>query len=105
MYGTSTGVGPFKKGHANVNALRRFVDNWPGKAALSASIRTETPHGNVLQVAAARGSEELVRLLLDHGANVNARSGSYGAALYATAAAVNGNESIIQLLLDHGATD
>ncbi|TGZ80733.1 hypothetical protein EX30DRAFT_372062 [Ascodesmis nigricans] len=72
--------------NGNVTALRRFIDNWPDKAALSASIRTDILHANVLQVAAVCGREESVRLLLDCGADVNAQGGHYGTALQAAAA-------------------
>ena len=43
----------------------------------------------------------IVRLLLDHGANINAQGGKYGNALQA--ACYEGHEMIIRLLLDHGA--
>ncbi|TGZ80740.1 hypothetical protein EX30DRAFT_299552, partial [Ascodesmis nigricans] len=54
-----------------------------------------------LQVAAASGSEESVRLLLDHGADLNAQGLYYGTFLQAAAA--KGNEAVVRLLLSHGA--
>ena len=53
-----------------------------------------------LQIAAHQGHEALVRLLLDHGANVNQRS------IYASTldyAVEEGRESVVRLLLERGA--
>ncbi|CUS10750.1 unnamed protein product, partial [Tuber aestivum] len=50
---------------------------------------------------AYRGSESVVRLLLERGAEVNAQGGYYGNALQA--AACCDNESIVRLLLERGA--
>ena len=57
-------------------------------------------YGNSLQ-AVAHGRTEVVRLLLDKGADVNAQGGRYGNALQA--AAYCGNVEVAQLLLDRGA--
>ena len=38
-------------------------------------------HGNALQAALYRGHEQIVKLLLDKGADVNAQGGYYGNAL------------------------
>ncbi|UKZ71719.1 uncharacterized protein TrAtP1_012667 [Trichoderma atroviride] len=46
---------------------------------------------------------EIIRLLLEHGANVNIQGGQYGNALNAAAAAAAPNMKLLQLLLDHGA--
>jgi hypothetical protein len=54
-----------------------------------------------LYYAAEWGREDLVRRLLDHGADVNARGGDDGSALQAAAA--RDNEAVVRLLLDHGA--
>ena len=43
----------------------------------------------------------MVKLLLNHGAGVNALSGEYGCALQA--ASFSGHEHTVKLLLDHGA--
>ena len=47
------------------------------------------------------GNVEVIRLLLDKGANVNLQGGKYDYALQA--AVYGGNVEIIQLLLDKGA--
>ena len=60
--------------------------------------------GNPLQVAAFLRKVETVQLLLDQGADVNAKGGYYGNALQAAAVASRwGNAEVIQLLLDKGA--
>jgi ankyrin repeat protein len=57
-----------------------------------------TPLGAAAQV----GHREIVQLLLDQGADINARSlWPYGTALQVASA--NGSESMVQLLLNHGA--
>jgi len=64
----------------------------------------ERPYGTVplpIYYASLLGLEEIVRLLLDKGADVNAQGGEYGNALQA--AASNGHEGIVRLLLDEGA--
>ncbi|KUJ08499.1 uncharacterized protein LY89DRAFT_741860 [Mollisia scopiformis] len=58
-------------------------------------------YGTALQAAAYRGSERIVQLLLDNGADVRLRGGRFGNALQG---AVAGNElEIAKLLLAHGA--
>lgn len=42
------------------------------------------------------GNEAVVELLLEHGADINARGGCYGSAL--AAASFDGNEAVVQLL-------
>ena len=53
-----------------------------------------------LQIAARKGNEAVVRLLLDHGANVNQRSVHASTLDYAVE---EGHESIVRLLLQRGA--
>ena len=57
--------------------------------------------GNALQAASHKGHDEIVKLLLDRGAQVNAHGGYYGYALQA--AAFSGTAKTVTLLLDRGA--
>jgi ankyrin repeat protein len=58
--------------------------------------------GTALEAATARKDEAMIRLLLDHGADVNQYDGkNYGTAL--TTAAQHADFSIVKLLLDRGA--
>jgi ankyrin repeat protein len=57
--------------------------------------------GNALQAASWSGNEEVVTLLLEKGANVNAKGGFYGNALQA--ASWTGCEEVVRLLLAGGA--
>jgi ankyrin repeat protein len=54
-----------------------------------------------IMVACALGKEEMVRLLLDYGADVNVRRGEHGNAL--NAAKAKGHDRTVQLLFSHGA--
>ncbi|KAK4220982.1 ankyrin repeat-containing domain protein, partial [Podospora fimiseda] len=56
---------------------------------------------NALQAASSEGHQEIVKLLLDKGADVNAQGGFYGNALQA--ASSEGHQQIVKLLLDKGA--
>lgn len=61
-----------------------------------------TPFGSWLHVAASRGRLEIVRWLVDMGADVNLRAGTFDGAPINLAAA-NGHEDIVRLLLEVGA--
>ncbi|KAF7343474.1 Ankyrin repeat domain-containing protein [Mycena venus] len=56
-----------------------------------------------LQTASAMGNEEMVRILVESGADVNVREGKYGTAL--RGASSRGHKNVVQFLLDHGADD
>lgn len=56
---------------------------------------------NALQAASFGGYQEIVKLLLNNGADVNAQGGEYGNALYA--ASDGGHQEIVKLLLENGA--
>ena len=57
--------------------------------------------GSPLQAASCSGSEEIVQMLLEHGAEVSTPRGKYVSALqYASR---RRNESIVRMLLEHGA--
>jgi ankyrin repeat protein len=53
-----------------------------------------------LPFAAENGQLEMVQLLLDQGAEVNAQGGEHGNALYAASA--GGHEQVVKVLLDAG---
>ena len=57
--------------------------------------------GSPLQAAANHGEDEIIKLLLEWGADVNAQGGYYGNALQA--AAYSGNKEAVELLLERGA--
>ncbi|KAF8344777.1 ankyrin repeat-containing domain protein [Amanita rubescens] len=63
--------------------------------------RNMQQHGNPLYAATQGGYNEIVKLLLDRGADVNAQGGIYGNALQA--ASERGRDEIAKLLLDKGA--
>lgn len=54
-----------------------------------------------LYLASANGYEKIVRLFIDHGADINASGGRHGSPLHA--ACFLGHTTVVQLLLDHGA--
>ncbi len=58
-------------------------------------------YSNALQAASEGGYQEIIKLLLDGGADVNAQGGMYGNALQA--ASGKGHQEIVKLLLDNGA--
>jgi ankyrin repeat protein len=58
-------------------------------------------YGTALQAAAAQGHQEIVEMLLDHGAEVNSTGQMWGSPL--RAAAWNGLHDIVEVLLRHGA--
>jgi ankyrin repeat protein len=58
-------------------------------------------YGNALQAASAKGYRQVVKMLLDKGADVNAQDGEYGNALQAALAF--GHEQVVEMLLNAGA--
>ncbi|KAF8156309.1 hypothetical protein K438DRAFT_1621655, partial [Mycena galopus ATCC 62051] len=57
-------------------------------------------YGSPLQAAAAGGHTEIIRIVLETGADVNAVGGEYGSSLQAAAA--NGHIEIVHILLENG---
>ncbi|XP_014553834.1 hypothetical protein COCVIDRAFT_28984 [Bipolaris victoriae FI3] len=71
-------------------------------AADSAMVNSKDDHGTTpLIIAAEQGHYEMIEMLVDKGADVNAQSGYYGNALQAASAV--GHKEIAMLLLDKGA--
>jgi ankyrin repeat protein len=58
-------------------------------------------NANALSAASLGGHEAVVRLLVDKGADVNAQGGRHGNALYT--ASTGGHEAVVRLLVDKGA--
>ncbi|MCJ1426002.1 hypothetical protein MMC29_003904 [Sticta canariensis] len=86
-----------------------MASSWNSEAIVLLSLKKRVDinvkagfHGNALQTASYQGHEEIVRLLLENGANVNAEGGrTYGTALQA--ASFQGHEEMVRLLLNNGA--
>jgi ankyrin repeat protein len=69
---------------------------------ISIAVNTTDSRGRApLSLAAENGHDEMAKLLLDKGAEINAQGGEYGNALQA--ASYGGNEQVVKLLLDKGA--
>jgi len=65
------------------------------------SITQMTLENNALSAAFSGGGKEVVRMLLENGADVNAQGGQYGNALQA--ASCGGHQEVVQILLEKGA--
>ncbi|KAI0440168.1 ankyrin repeat-containing domain protein [Xylaria telfairii] len=68
------------------------------KKAKVNAISKSCPAHNAIQMAASRGSDDTIRILLAEGADVNLRGGDCGSAL--CAAVMRGDKDIVMLLLD-----
>ncbi|KAK7906364.1 hypothetical protein PG985_016370 [Apiospora marii] len=78
------------------------LPNLLGAIAERCNVNTQGgKYGNALQAASVRGSQEVVRLLLEKGADVHAQGGKYGNALQA--ASLRGSQEVVRLLLEKGA--
>eukprot|EP01032_Pedospumella_encystans_P008759 gene8759-10361_t len=61
-------------------------------------------HKNALHVAAEHGHTEVVKMLLEHGAEVNCKSVADQTTALTLAASHNNDANLIKVLLEHGAT-
>ncbi|MCJ1267408.1 hypothetical protein MMC22_007293 [Lobaria immixta] len=61
----------------------------------------DVDYGTVLIAASAKGHENVVQILMDAGADLNAQGGFYGNVLQAASA--KGHEKVVQILIDAGA--
>ena len=65
------------------------------------NVKSESIKGRFLQLASEKGNFDVVRLLLDHGAQVEAKANDGGTSLML--ASKKGHLEVLKLLLDHGA--
>ena len=71
------------------------------RARLKYPVREKGNYGTALRAASFGGRKKVVELLLEHGADVNAKGSDDGTALQA--ASYKGHEKVAELLLEHGA--
>ncbi|KAM6503799.1 hypothetical protein JOM56_000742 [Amanita muscaria] len=89
--------------HAAVSGLLETV-KWLIKGIIlkqGGNVNAQSEYGNVIQAAASVHAKDIVELLLDNGADVNAQGGCYGNPLQV--ASSRGDKDIVELLLDKGA--
>jgi ankyrin repeat protein len=82
--------------NGDLDHVQRLLDNGE-----NVNMQGGDYYGSALQAASYNGLEEMVKLLLEKGADVNAQGGYYGNALQA--ASVDGSKAVVRLLLDEGA--
>ena len=82
--------------NGNLNVVKQAIAN-----GMDVDMKEPKSGGTLLSTAALMGHTEIVALLLEHGADVNARSKDGGTALHA--AAFLGRAETVKLLLDRGA--
>jgi ankyrin repeat protein len=83
----------------NARKVKSLLDKGVSADSVYISVNDEGRSG--LQLAAANGYEEIVRLLLDHGADVNAPDLWGGTAI--VSASIDGQAEIVKLLISRGA--
>ena len=76
--------------------------HWCKERVVQLLLEKGAPVGESLHLAAAQGKEDIVRLLLDHGANIDARW-CQGTALEVAVTSHQLSEKVVKLLLDRGA--
>ncbi|MCJ1465075.1 hypothetical protein MMC07_003691 [Pseudocyphellaria aurata] len=89
----------------DVQAALSMASTLNNKAVVLSSLRhgaiVNTVTDPALQRASVHGHEDMIRLLLDHGLDVNAEGGVCGSPLQA--ASQNGREEVVRILLENGA--
>ncbi len=80
---------------ANLASTYRNQGQWKEAEELQVQVM------DALQAASYRGHDQVMQMLLDKGADINAQGGEYGNALQA--ASYGGHDQVVQMLLDKGA--
>ncbi len=87
-----------QESNQGIKTIERFMENSDSRLVTS---RPRRDYGTILQAASLGGRKEVVQMLLEKGANVNAQGGYYGNVLQA--ASLGGHKKVVQMLLEKGA--
>ncbi|KAI4117565.1 MAG: hypothetical protein LQ338_007526 [Usnochroma carphineum] len=82
----------------DMGTITRFLESSSSRSIFGGNMAN---YGTVLHAASAGGHEEIVQIILEKGADVNAQGGYFGTALQA--ASYMGHSAVVQILLEKGA--